>query len=204
MFIYTCCIDSKGEQMTGTNSNAKQKFGAKDIAFIALFTCLIAVCSWISIPTTVPFTLQTFAVFMAVLCLGGRNGTISILVYILLGACGVPVFAGFAGGVGVILGSTGGYIVGFLLIGILFWVAKNIAYKKVWTNIVFCAIGLVICYAFGTVWFMVVYGNTTGSIGLWTALMWCVIPYLAWDALKIGLAIVLSRRLRPALTKFMG
>ena len=190
--------------MATTNSRTRSRFSAKDIAFIALFTCLIAVCSWISIPTTIPFTLQTFAVFMAVLCLGGRNGTLSILVYILLGAVGVPVFAGFTGGVGILLGSTGGYILGFLLTGILFWVFKSIAYKNIWMNIIFCVIGLLICYAFGTVWFMVVYGNTTGSIGLWTALMWCVIPYLAWDALKIGLAVILGRRLRPVLAKFMG
>lgn len=190
--------------MSSTNSGVHQRFGAKDIAFIALFTCLIAVCSWISIPTTVPFTLQTFAVFMAVLCLGPRNGTLSVLIYILLGAIGVPVFAGFSGGFGIILGSTGGYIVGFLLIGFLFWAFKRIAYKNIWMNIIFCVIGLIICYAFGTVWFMVVYGNTTGSISLITALMWCVIPYLAWDALKIGLAVVLSRRLRPVLMKFMG
>lgn len=189
--------------MTSTNSNTKSRWSAKDIAFTALFTCIIAVCSWISIPTTIPFTLQTFAVFMAVLCLGGKKGTISILVYILLGAVGVPVFAGFSGGIGVLLGSTGGYIVGFLLIGILFWVAKGIAYKNIWMNILFCAIGLIICYAFGTVWFMVVYGNTTGSIGLLTALSWCVFPYLAWDALKIGLAIILGRTLKPLLAKFM-
>lgn len=189
--------------MTNSGSKTRSKWSAKDLAFTALFTCLIAVCSWISIPTTVPFTLQTFAVFMAVLCLGGKKGTISILVYILLGICGVPVFAGFTGGVGIILGSTGGYIVGFLLTGILFWVAKGIAYKNIWMNIVFCVIGLLICYAFGTVWFMIVYGNTTGAIGLWTALMWCVIPYLAWDALKIGLAVILSRKLRPLLARFI-
>lgn len=194
----------KGDSMTNTNSKAKSKFNAKDIAFIALFTCLMAVCSWISIPTTVPFTLQTFAVFMAVLCLGGKKGTISILVYILLGAVGVPVFANFTGGVGILLGSTGGYIIGFLLTGILFWVCRGIAYKNIVMNIIFCAAGLIICYAFGTVWFMVVYGNTTGSIGLWTALMWCVIPYIAWDALKIGLAVVISRKLRPVLQKFMS
>ena len=86
----------------------------KDMAYIAVFAVLIAVCSWISIPTTVPFTLQTFAVFLTVGVLGGKRGSLAVLVYILLGCVGVPVFAGFSGGIGVLAGQTGGYIVGFL------------------------------------------------------------------------------------------
>ena len=71
-----------------------------DIVYIGIFAVLIAICSWISIPTTVPFTLQTFGVFMAVSILGGMRGTLAVLVYILLGAVGMPVFAGFTGGAG--------------------------------------------------------------------------------------------------------
>ena len=69
-----------------------------DIVYIAVFAVIMAICSWISIPTAVPFTLQTFGVFVAVGVLGGKRGTLSILVFILLGAIGVPVFAGFSGG----------------------------------------------------------------------------------------------------------
>ena len=79
---------------------------------IALFAAIIAVCSWIQIPMTVPFTMQTFAVFCALTTLGGKGGTISILIYIVLGAVGVPVFAGFTGGIGILFGTTGGYIIG--------------------------------------------------------------------------------------------
>lgn len=188
--------------MASSKARMRQRFNAKDIAFIALFACLIAVCSWISIPTTIPFTLQTFAVFMAVLCLGGRDGTLAILIYLLLGAIGVPVFSGFTGGIGILLGSTGGYIIGFLFIGILFWVCSKIAYKNIGFNILFCAIGLIICYAFGTGWFMVVYGQTSGPIGLWAALLSCVIPFIGWDILKIALAIIISRKLRPVIAKY--
>ena len=85
-----------------------------DIVYIAVFAVIMAICSWISIPTAVPFTLQTFGVFVAVGVLGGKRGTLSILVFILLGAIGVPVFAGFSGGIGVLAGTTGGYIIGFL------------------------------------------------------------------------------------------
>ena len=91
----------------------KRKMKTIDLAYMALGAVIIAVCSWISIPTVVPFTLQTFAVFSVLGLLGGKRGTISVLIYILLGAVGVPVFAGFSGGFGVILGPTGGYIIGF-------------------------------------------------------------------------------------------
>ena len=85
-----------------------------DLAYIAIFAVLIAICSWISIPAAVPFTLQTFGVFIAVGVLGGKRGSLSVLVFILLGAIGIPVFANFSGGIGVLAGPTGGYIIGFL------------------------------------------------------------------------------------------
>ena len=103
----------------------------RDIAYIGASAALIAVCSWISVPSPVPFTLQTFAVFSAVGILGGRRGTIAVLVYLLLGAVGLPVFAGFRGGVGVLLGTTGGYIAGFLLAALLMWAAERL-YRDSW------------------------------------------------------------------------
>lgn len=99
----------------------RQRSKTYDMAYISMFTVIIAICSWISIPMTVPFTLQTFGVFAAVGILGGRRGTISVLLYILLGAIGVPVFAGFSGGLGVLTGNTGGYIVGFLFSALVMW-----------------------------------------------------------------------------------
>ena len=81
---------------------------------------LIAVCAWISIPIEIPFTMQTFGVFLALRLLKGKYGTLSILIYILLGAIGAPVFAGFSSGLGILLGPTGGYIIGFLFCGIIY------------------------------------------------------------------------------------
>ena len=103
------------------------RFALRDLAFIGLFSVLIAVCSWITIPGPVPFTLQTFGIFCALGMLGGKRGTCSILVYILLGIIGIPVFSGFTGGVGQLLGMTGGYIVGFLLMGLLYWLVTRLA-----------------------------------------------------------------------------
>ena len=85
---------------------------------MALGAVFIAICSWISIPAAVPFTMQTFAAFFVLSALGGKRGTITILTYIFLGAVGVPVFAQFTSGIGILLGNTGGYIVGFIFIGL--------------------------------------------------------------------------------------
>ena len=93
----------------------------QDITYIAVFAALIAVCSWISIPTAIPFTLQTLGVFLAVGMLGGRRGTAAVVVYLLLGAAGLPVFAGFTGGLGILFGYTSGYFLGFLLSALLMW-----------------------------------------------------------------------------------
>ena len=169
-----------------------------DVAFIALFAAVMAVCSWISVPATVPFTLQTFGVFLAVGTLGGKRGSLAVLTYLLLGAVGAPVFAGFSGGIGCILGSTGGYIVGFLFSALVMWAMEHFFGKSRWVLAISMVIGLLVCYAFGTAWFMIVYANNTGAIGLWTALSWCVFPYIIPDAVKIVLALVLCKRLARA------
>ena len=174
----------------------KSKITTKELVFTALMAVIIAVCSWISIPTTVPFTLQTFGVFMAVGLLGGKKGTISVLVYILLGAVGVPVFAGFSGGIGVLFGTTGGYIVGFLLSGLVYWAMTAAFGEKLPIMIVAMVLGLIVCYAFGTAWFMIVYAKNTAPIGLMTALGWCVFPFIIPDCIKIALAIVLTKQLK--------
>ena len=166
-----------------------------DMVYIAMFAVLIAIFSWISIPANVPFTLQTFGVFVAVGVLGGKRGSLAVLVYILLGAIGAPVFAGFTGGFGILIGSTGGYIIGFLLSALVMWGMEKILGKKTWVLAISMVLGLLVCYAFGTAWFMVVYTSKTGAIGLMTALGWCVFPFIIPDILKIALALLICKRL---------
>ena len=184
-----------------TNAATKQKRGTetKDIVFAGIFTALIAVCSWISIPTAVPFTLQTFAVFMAVLVLGGKLGTLSVIVYILLGAVGAPVFANFTGGMGILLGSTGGYIVGSVLTALVMWGFERFGRGNLTMRIIGMLLGLLACYALGTVWFMVVYGRANGAIGVMTALGWCVFPFIIPDLIKMAIACAVSPVLRRAI-----
>lgn len=180
-------------------STTTTKMRTVDMVYIALFAVLMAVCSWISIPAAVPFTMQTFGVFLAVAVLGGKRGTLAILVYLLLGAVGAPVFAGFSGGISALVGSTGGYIIGFLFLALVMWLMERLLCKKIWVLAVSMVLGLVVCYAFGTAWFMVVYARTTGAIGLWTALGWCVFPYIIPDLAKTALALMLSKRLAAVL-----
>lgn len=166
----------------------------KRICMIGIFAALMAVCAWITIPGPVPFTLQTFAVFLAILSLGGRDGFISILVYILLGAVGLPVFSGFRGGVGVLLASTGGYLVGFLLAALLMMLFE----KKGLTARILSAAGAMVTYfAFGTAWYAVVYTAGGKAFSLTAVLMACVVPFVLPDILKIALAFVIAKRIKP-------
>lgn len=176
------------------NDDKKVKFTVRDMCFIAMFAVMIAVCSWISVPLTVPITLQTFGVFAALGVLGGKKGTIAVIVYVLLGAVGLPVFAGFKLGIGTLLGTTGGYIIGFVLSGIVYWAITDKFGTKLAVTVIAMALGLLVCYAFGTAWFMIVYTRSKGAVTLWSALGWCVFPFIIPDAIKIALAILVSER----------
>lgn len=173
----------------------KQKIMPLDLAYIGMFVTLITICSWISIPMSIPITLQTFAVFLTVAMLGTKRATIAITIYILLGAIGVPVYAGFTGGFGRLLGTTGGYILGFIFTVLVTGGFLKIFGKKISTMFFGMILGLVACYAFGTVWFIYVYGQADGAAGVTVALSWCVFPYIIPDLCKIALAIFLDRRL---------
>ncbi|MGM9520965.1 MAG: biotin transporter BioY [Oscillospiraceae bacterium] len=178
----------------------KTKTRTLDLLYIALMAVLMSVCAWISLKVLmVEFTLQLFAVFCALSLLGGKRGTAAIVVYIALGAVGVPVFAGFNGGLGALLSNTGGYIVGFLFIGLIYWLMTSLLGDKLWVEVSAMLIGLVVCYAFGTAWFMFVYARSSGAIGLATALGWCVFPFIPFDLAKMALALLLSNRLRKFL-----
>lgn len=180
-------------------TGAQRRKKTYDMAYIGLFVGLMAICSWISIPTAIPFTMQTFAIFLAVMILGGKRGTLAIVVYLLLGLVGVPVFAGFSAGPGVLFGTTGGYLIGFVFSGLLVWLMERIADRKVWVQMLSMLLGMVTYYIIGTIWFMVVYGNTNGPVSLLTALGWCVFPFVIPDLVKAALALGFGNALRKPL-----
>ena len=167
----------------------------RDLAYMALMAALISVCAWITIPIgPVPFTMQTFGIFAALGLLGGRRGTGAFVLYLLLGVVGLPVFAGFNSGPGVLVGVTGGYLVGFLFSCLLYWFVTSKLGTSVPVMAVTMGLGLIICYAFGTAWFIQVYTGGGNGGTLLGALGMCVFPYVIPDAIKIAVAILITRR----------
>lgn len=181
---------------------ARRRLSTAELTHIAVCAALMAVCSWISIsiPPLPPFTLQTFAVFLILLLLGGRRGLYAVLTHLLLGAVGLPVFSHFNGGVGALLGTTGGYLLGFALTAALYWAMEGCYARAPMLRLAALVVGLGVCYAFGTAWFMLVYARQSGAVGLGTALGWCVFPFIIPDLVKLalawGLAATLKRYIR--------
>ena len=181
------------------SNNRNPHVSVRELCWMALCAAVIAVCSWISLPAAVPYTLQTFAVFCTLLLLGGRNGSLAIGVYILLGAAGLPVFSGFRGGIGVLLGTTGGYIAGFLLTALVYRLSEKLPDHRLPVRIAALLVGLLVCYAFGTAWFMVVYTRSKSAITLGSALTLCVLPFVLPDLLKLALAVTVSERMKKSI-----
>ena len=165
----------------------------------AMGAVIIALCAWISIPAAVPFTLQTFGIFLVLAVLGARQGSAAVLVYILLGLVGLPVFAGFSGGPGALLGPTGGYIVGFALIGPVCLLADRLPLPELARCLAGNLAGLAVCYSFGTFWFLRVSAMNGSAYSLPTVLGMCVIPFILPDCIKLALAVTVGRRLARAL-----
>lgn len=156
------------------------------LSLCAMFTAVTAVLSQISVPlpfTPVPINLATFAVFVAGGLLGPVYGAVSLTVYAALGAVGLPVFAQFTGGVGIILGPTGGYILGYISAAWLTGFLINRLPKAIWSSVLAMSAGMLSCYLLGTAWFVV-----QQKVDLLAALGMCVVPFLIGDGIKIVLA----------------
>ena len=156
----------------------------------SLFASLLAICAWICIPVSdISITMQTFGLFLALLLLGGKWGSVSVGIYLLLGAVGLPVFSGFRGGLGHLIGVTGGFLWGFLAAGLVYWALEKVG------KIPATVFGLLACYLCGCGWFYIYSGG-----GLAFILARCVLPCLIPDVIKLWLAYVLARRLRKVIT----
>lgn len=168
---------------------------AKNMALSALFAALIALCAWITVPAAdIAFTMQTFGVLLVLGLLGGKWGGVSVLVYLLLGAAGLPVFAAFQGGLGVLLGGSGGYIWGFLACAGVYWLITALLGEKR-GRLPGMVLGLLACYVCGCLWYSLGYLGG-GSIGIAAAFVKCVVPYLLPDAVKLLCAYLLAKRLK--------
>lgn len=160
----------------------------------AVLAAMTAVLSQIVLPIgPVPFNLAVFGAYLTGCLLTPDRAFGSIGVYLLMGLIGLPVFAGFSGGPSVFFGPTGGYLIGYLFLAFLTSLAVHRSGKLRWI-LPAMLVGLLLCYLFGTVWFMVVTGT-----GLIESLMLCVIPFVIPDLCKAVAALLLMRALRARL-----
>lgn len=171
------------------------KMTTRKIVYYAMFAALTVICSQIAVPLpgSVPMSLSTFAVMLAGALLGTWGGAVSQLVYVLLGAVGVPVFAGFQAGLGRLAGPTGGFIIGFIVMALVIGLIISRFGTGYAVTAAAMAAGTAACYLFGTVWYIVLMKSP-----LLPALGACVLPFLPGDLLKILLAAFCAVRLRRA------
>ena len=167
----------------------------RNMALCGLFTAVLAICAWISVPMgDTVITLQTFGIFLTLGLLGGKRGTVTVLVYLLLDAIGAPVFSGFRGGLCALLGTTGGYIFGFMSTSMLYWIMTSIK-DTPRIRLIAMVLGLLLCYICGSWWYMTRY-LTAAQTTLGLVLLKCVVPYLIPDAIKLTLAWILTSKLK--------
>lgn len=174
----------------------KQTIEIRKSVYVALMAVLICVCSWMVIPFMVPFTMQTFAVFCALLLLGGKRGTAAIGLYLFMGLVGLPVFSCFRGGIAHLIGPTGGYVIGFLFSGIIYTLLEPLlSGRKVLCWIVL-ALAQIVCYLIGTLWFITIYGIQGISYSFLSAFNLCVLPFMIPDCIKMVFAVILCNRVK--------
>lgn len=183
---------------------AKTKVGVKPLVMTAMMAAVLCILGPLSIPIgPVPLSLTLVGVYLCAYTLGSRRGTLAVFLYVLLGAVGLPVFSGFAGGPAKLFGPTGGYIVGFILTAFIcgYFIEmserlhSNIKVASLALQLVGMLIGLAACYALGTIWFSI-----QAHVTIAEALGTCVIPFVAFDLIKIALGMALGLTIKRALT----
>ena len=175
------------------SKHSKEKL--KSYILIALFSALICVSSFICIPAPVPFTLQTLAIFCSLTILGGKKGLLSIILYIFSGIIGLPVFSGFSGGLGHLLGATGGYVFGFIFTALVYSVITHFFGSTVKAQAVGLICGLLACYISGTLWYTTIHLKCLSLEGFLSSLLICVVPFIIPDLIKIAVAIFIGGKL---------
>lgn len=171
----------------------KSGFSTRDISYISLGAVFFIICSWICVPSPIPFTMQNFGIVFASLVLGRRRAFFSYIIYLLCGFVGLPVFAGFKSGLGVMSGPTGGYIIGMLSLPII--IGRNLETKprSIFLELCVCAAAMLILYSFGTAWYILFSKNTNGILPILSA---CVFPFVIPDAIKCIIAVLCTRKFR--------
>lgn len=176
------------------NKNRTTTCRVRDMVYIGLSAAMICICAWMSIPlpSGIPVSLQTFAVFASVGLLGTYRAIAAVTVYLILGSLGVPVFSGFRGGVDMLVGTTGGYLLGLLAAVLVSGGLIRVTSRIHGGDIISMFCGQLVCYVSGGIWYVFVYAPS--ETGLAVSLLVTTIPFLLPDVLKIFLASSVSKR----------
>ena len=170
---------------------------AYSMTSIALMAAVICVVGPFTLPIgPVPISLAPLAIFLSVYILGTKKGTLSLLIYLLIGAVGVPVFSGFTGGIGKLAGPTGGYLIGYIIMALIAGWFIHRFYDQVVIQFLGMVLGLAVLYAFGTAWLAISAHMTFAA-----ALAVGVLPFIVFDLIKIVIAIALGRTIRKRLMR---
>lgn len=178
----------------------QSKLSVQDVCSIALCTAVIAVMAQISIPMPmgVPMTMQTFAITLAAVVLGSKKGALSALIYILLGAAGLPVLAGFTGGIQYFAGPTGGFLISFPVMAFIIGLGTD-KFKDTRAGFIFClTAGTLVNYVIGVIMFCLLMDST-----VMTAVSACVLPFVPTAVLKAVLASVIGLKIRRRLGAYV-
>ena len=171
----------------------------KQITLIGLMTAVVCILGPLSIPlpiSPVPVSFTNLAIFLAVYLLDLKGGTVCLLVYLALGAAGLPIFSGFSGGLGKLAGPTGGYLIGFIFLALIQGFLMNRFPGKNTAAIAGMLLGMVVCYFFGTVWLA-----WQMNLSFTSALFLGVVPYLPGDAVKILAVALTGPKLKAAIKR---
>ncbi len=172
-------------QMQSSVSTEKGKiFTTVGMAYIALFTAVTCILAPLSVPVgPVPISLTNLVIYFSAYILEWKRGTISYILYLLIGMVGLPVFSGFTGGVSKLAGPTGGYLIGFIFMALLCGGVADLCSGKRVPFVLAMVVGTITAYLFGTVWFCFSTGSTVMA-----ALGVCVFPFIPGDMLKMAAA----------------
>ncbi len=164
-----------------------------DISLVAFFTTLLVISSWFTIPFVIPFTLQTLVIFICILVLNLKKSILILIIYFILGVIGIPVFNSFQSGIGVFVGPTGGFLIGFIPMIIISTLLKKVFTKTNNNILVFLSlfIGLICCYIISVLWYILIYDTTTNLINVLSIL---VLPFIIPDIIKIIIAMLIAKR----------
>ncbi len=161
------------------------------ICVCALFSALIGCMSLLSIPTPfgINLTMQIFGCCLAGFCLGAKGGTASVAAYIVVGAAGLPVFSSFTGGIGVLLGPSGGFLLGFLFTALFCGFSTKFDKKTI--KISLCILSVLLCHIVGIIQYSIVTG-----VSVWIAALTASLPFLLKDFMILFLALYISQKIK--------